>query len=84
MLNLIFLLIAIICLLLLVLFLLDRLGFQQRAETENRELHELLEKQFLMQEDSLEAYRELLDAACREKGFWENAATDEDEETGDY
>ena len=72
MLNLIFLLIAIICLLLLVLFLLDRLGFQQCAETENRELHQLLEKQFLMQEDSLDAYRELLDAACREKGFWED------------
>lgn len=72
MLNLIFLLITIICLLLLVLFLLDRLGFQQRTETENRELHQLLEKQFLMQEDSLDAYRELLEAACREKGFWED------------
>ena len=77
MLNLIFLLIAIICLLLLVLFLLDRLGFQQRAETESRELHQLIEKQFLMQEDSLEAYRELLDAACREKGFWEDDSSEE-------
>lgn len=72
MLNLIFLLIAIICLLLLVLFLLDRLGFQQRTEAENYELHQLLEKQFLMQEDSLEAYRKMLDVACREKGFWED------------
>lgn len=81
MLNLIFLLIAIICLLLLVLFLLDRLGFQQRTETENHELHQLLGKQFLMQEDTLEAYREMLDVACRERGFWENVATG-DEETG--
>ena len=77
MLNLIFLLIAIICLLLLVLFLLDRLGFQQRTETENRELHQLLEKQFMMQEDSLDTYRELLDAACREKGFWEDGNSEE-------
>lgn len=72
MLNVIFLLVAIICLLLLVLFLLDRLSIHQHTVAENQELHQLLEKQFLMQEDSLEAYRELLDAACREKGFWED------------
>lgn len=77
MLSLIFLLIAIICLLLLILFLLDRLGFQQRTETENRELHQLLEKQFLMQKDSLEVYREMLDVACREKGFWEDSNCEE-------
>lgn len=72
MLSLIFLLIAIICLLLLVMFLLDRLSLHQYTEAENRELNQLLEKQFLLQEDSLEAYRELLDAACREPGFWED------------
>lgn len=77
MLSLIFLLIAIICLLLLVMFLLDRLSLHQYTEAENRELSKLLEKQFLLQEDSLEAYRELLDAACREPGFWESGNGEE-------
>ena len=77
MLSLIFLLIAIICLLLLVLFLLNRLSLHQHTEVENRELSQLLEKQFLLQEASLEAYRDLLDAACREPGFWEEENADE-------
>lgn len=77
MLNLIFLLIAIICLLLLILFLLDRLSDHRYADAENCQIHRLLEEQFLLQEKSLETYREMLDVACREKGFWEDEDGDE-------
>lgn len=77
MLSLIFLLIAIICLLLLILFLLGRLSDHRYADAENRQIHRLLEEQFLLQEKSLETYREMLDVACREKGFWESGNGEE-------
>jgi len=40
-------------------------------EEENEQLSHLLEECFWMQNDSLEAYREMLSAACHEGGFWE-------------
>ncbi len=41
-------------------------------EEENERLSHLLEECFWMQNDSLEAYREMLSAACHEGGFWES------------
>lgn len=41
-------------------------------EEENERLSHLIEDCFWMQNDSLEAYREILSAACQESGFWEN------------
>lgn len=48
-------------------------------EAENRQLNDLLEDCFLMQSDTLDAYREMLSAACQEEGFWEAEVPEEDD-----
>ncbi len=78
------LLILSICLVLLAAFLLICYSDYCRMKRENRQLTYVLEDQFDLQSDSLDAYRSMVREACREGGFWEETNDNESEETEDY
>ncbi len=82
--EIIILLILILCLILLAVFLLVYYSDCQEIKQQNQQLSHALESQFIMQADSLDAYRAMLREACREGGFWEDADTGGNEETEDY
>lgn len=69
-----------LCLVLLAIFLLVCYGDYRRTKQKNQQLNHALESQFILQADSLDAYRAMLREACREGGFWEHDGTEEDEE----
>jgi len=73
-----------ICLMLLAAFLLICYSDYRHMKRENRQLTYVLEEQFDLQSDSLDAYRAMVREACREGGFWEEANDNESEETEAY
>ena len=73
-----------ICLALLAAFLLICYSDYRRMKRENRQLTYVLEDQFDLQSDSLDAYRAMIRGACREGGFWEDAETGRNEDAEDY
>lgn len=82
--EIIILLILSLCLVLLAVFLLVCYSDYRRTKRQNQQLGHALESQFILQADSLDAYRAMLREACREGGFWENTDADRNEETEDY
>lgn len=79
--EIIILLILSLCLVLLAAFLLVCYSDYQETKQQNQQLEHALESQFIMQADSLDAYRAMLREACREGGFWEQET---EEENGEY
>lgn len=73
-----------ICLMLLAAFLLICYSDYRRMKRENRQLTYVLEDQFDLQSDSLDAYRAMVREACREGGFWENASDNGSEDAEEY
>lgn len=82
--EIIILLILSLCLVLLAIFLLVCYSDYRRTKQQNQQLGHALESQFILQADSLDAYRAMLREACREGGFWENTDADGNGETEDY
>lgn len=74
------LLILSICLVLLVIFLLVCYSDYRKIRKENQQFGRALEDHFVMQSNSLDAYRAMTREACRERGFWENNGEDGGEE----
>lgn len=75
------LLILSICLVLLAAFLLVCYSDYRQTKQQNQQLSHALEDQFTLQAGSLDAYSAMLREACREGGFWEQEA---EEENGEY
>lgn len=73
-----------ICLMMLAAFLLICYSDYRRMKRENRQLTYVLEEQFDLQSDSLDAYRSMIREACREGGFWEDANDGGNEDTEEY
>lgn len=82
--EIIILLILSLCLILLAIFLLVCYSDYRRTKHRNQQLSHALESQFILQADSLDAYRAMLREACREGGFWENADTGENGDSEEY
>lgn len=82
--ELIILLALSICLALLAAFLLICYSDYRRMKRENRQLTYVLEDQFDLQSDSLDAFCSMVREACREGGFWEDTEADANEDAEDY
>lgn len=62
---------ALIAVLSLLFFLLASYEEYLDAREEEQQFYNFMEECFRLQNDSLEAYREMINTACHESGFWE-------------